>query len=213
MYGDVMRMKNKTEWDTKQLQKVVREICRVSGLAEPRVCEFEKSRSHWFHGLGTLGGSWIKIFIPTKRYVCGFDGKWQFVPLESLSGGDMATLIIHELRHNTGTTDSDMLDNFDSIDLSKVNMMVIGKRKEKLKVPRDLVSERSHRVIGLIADKESRVKRLQNQLKKLYKRKKYYGRNFSEGFSRQENSKRNFLVRNSRRVSRSEKSSRGELHV
>jgi len=157
-----MRMENKTRFDTLQLRKLVSAICKSSGYDEPIVCVFDYSRNVCWHGLGSLGAKWIKIFVP--RSVTRF------------TGADCADLIIHELRHNTGLRHKDMHDNMDDMNLEYVNAMVVSERPEKPHVIVDIKQKRHERIIGLIDAKEKMQKRLKNQLKKLNKRKKYYER-------------------------------------
>ena len=155
-----MRLVNDTKFDTMQLRKLMRAICKASGLDEPHVCGFEYSRSVCWHGLGSLGSKWIKIFVPRQ--------------LKSFVGFDCADLIIHELRHNTGLSHKDMHDNTDDMDLTEANAMVVNEKPEKPHVIVDKKRVRYERILVLVQEKESRIRRLKNQLKKLYKRKRYY---------------------------------------
>jgi hypothetical protein len=157
---DTMRLVNKTRFDTLQLRKLVSAICKSSGYDEPIVCVFDYSRNVCWHGLGSLGAKWIKIFV--SRSVTRF------------TGVDCADLIIHELRHNTGLRHKDMHDNMDDMNLEYVNVMVVNERLEKPHVIVDIKQKRYERVIELIDSKERMQKRLHNSLKKLHKRKRYY---------------------------------------
>ena len=172
-----MRTENKTKWSTRQLRALMTEICRASGLDEPSLVIFENSRNVCFHGLASLYSRWIKISIPREpmRWVAGSDGRTHVIPQESLSGKDMADLIVHELRHNTGLRHKDMLDNTGGMDLSKAEGMVIEKAGEKPKpTMEDIKKKRYERTLERIGYNERLVKRAGNRLKKLYKRKRYY---------------------------------------
>lgn len=155
-----MRITNTTKFDTVQLRKLMTAICKASGYDEPITCVFEYSRNVCWHGLGSLCARWIKIFVP--RSVVRF------------TGADCADLIIHELRHNTGLRHKDMHDNTDDMNLEYVNAMVVGERAEKPHAIVDIKQKRYKRVIELIGLKERVMRRMKNQLKKLYKRKRYY---------------------------------------
>lgn len=156
-----MQIKNTTDFETKSVTKLVREICKASGLPLPSKLEFCWSRTCAWHGLATLGGSWIQIFVP--RHVNEFVGK------------DCADLIVHELRHNTGLGHRDMDDNTDAIDLSKANTICVMKKPKKPIPTIDEIKRRRYEhVLEQIRRNETRAKRIDTQLKKLRRRKRYY---------------------------------------
>ena len=170
-----MKIQNETKWRTKDLQRLVADVCRQTGFDKPKKVVFVNSHSWRVHGVAWLHSGIIKIFMPTKEIGTGSDGVSTWQPLVEVSGTMLEAvgeIVAHELRHAmAGEHDEDLDINAEHVTLD----FVVAKQEAKLKVPRDLVSERRQHVVEMIADKESKVKGLQNQLKKLYKRRGYYG--------------------------------------
>ena len=179
MSGDVMKIKNESKWDTKDLMRVIKLVCKNVGTC-PRFIKVVQARNSG--GTAFRLSNNIELRVPKTTLKCyGLDVNGVAELIDSnfreepqpFAVKSFAQILTHELHHLQGLNHDDMV-NYWNIDVGYTDGMVVNPMKEKPKVPRDLVADRRQHVIEMIADKESRVKRLQNQLKKLYKRKKYY---------------------------------------
>lgn len=174
-----MKIKNESKWETKDLIRVIKVVCKNVGTY-PKSMHIVQARNY--------GGTAFRLFdrielrVPKttlKCYGLNANGVADLIDsnfreeLQPFAVKSFAQILTHELHHLQGLGHEDMM-NYWQIDVSYVDGMTVNPKKEKPKVLRDLKTERREHVVEMIADKESRVKRLQNQLKKLYKRKKYY---------------------------------------
>jgi hypothetical protein len=136
-----MKIKNKTEWNTKDLMKLIRATAKKEGLGIKRhIIEIVYSkvpRQNHYSGLGRLGiarpnmddaeygnGRWVKMKVPhfmQTKSVCGSDGKWsshqEEVPFKQVL---FAQILTHEFGHNMGLLHKEMC-KLDEIDCEWAN--------------------------------------------------------------------------------------------
>ncbi len=173
-----MKIVNKTFWNTKDLRKLFHEVCKHEGVTTHRTIEIVPSkRSGNYSGLGSFRRNWVRLRVPAKaeQFVIGNDGKGQWIGrnLENPDSQKIAQILIHEIGHNQTLHHKDMANCW-NFDCEWAKAFLINKTITKPKLPVDLKAKRHKCVLVRIKDKEAKVKRLQNQLKKLYKKKKYY---------------------------------------
>lgn len=82
----------------------------------------------------------------------------------------------HEIGHTINLDHKDMSDKAEYGQSEWAKGFAVGPRRDKPKEKVDVRAVRHGRVLMLIKEKESRLKRLENALKKLYRKKKYYER-------------------------------------
>ena len=179
MFGDVMKIKNESKWDTKDLVRVIKLVCKNVGTC-PRFIKVVQARN--YGGTAFRLSNLIELRVPKTTLKCYgmnaneiidvIDSNFREEP-QPFAVREFSQILTHELHHLQGLNHEDMVNHW-NIDVSYTDGMTVSPRKDKPKVPRDLKTERRQHVDELIMDKELKVKRLQNQLKKLYKRKKYY---------------------------------------
>jgi hypothetical protein len=179
-----MKIKNKTEWSTRDLQKLMNECVRREGMDNHRTVIIEYSkRFRTTHGVASVYGRWIKMYVlrPILEYNEGSEIKKKFWEFDSVL---FAEIFTHELGHNRGLHHDEMI-SLSSMDMSwakefKVNLknglkfengqIVSAVPKE----PRDLKKERYQNVLMHIKEKETELKRTQTLLKKWKRKQRYY---------------------------------------
>ena len=124
---------NKTEWNTKDLMKLIRATAKKEGLSIKRhiieiVYNRKGVRQNCMNGIATVGtprpsvenpdyaecgnGRWVQMKVPhllQTKSVCGSDGKWseqqEAVSFNSVS---FAQVLTHEFGHNMGLRHREM---------------------------------------------------------------------------------------------------------
>lgn len=86
----------------------------------------------------------------------------------------IAQLLMHELAHIRGEHDHKDLANCWDFDCGWAKDFQIRPKQEKPKEKIDIKKVRYEQVLSKIKDKEARIKRLKNAIKKLYLKRKYY---------------------------------------
>jgi predicted Zn-dependent protease with MMP-like domain len=172
-----MKIKNETQWDTKDLKKLFTEVCKQMGETTKRTIEVKISKKRFglshYHGLGSCSRNWVELRIPDTHCIVGSDGRDQILELEHPDSIKIAQILIHEIGHNQGLVHKEMANCWD-IDCDWANQFIINKKFEKPKIEINLKQQRYKLVIKRLTEKETKMKRLIKQIKKLQAKKKYY---------------------------------------
>jgi len=160
-----MKIENKTHYDTKFLRKLI--------YAELKDFEFVDR---------------IRVTILYRRGnrattgMAGFGGRnmWLYLDKAGHKINDLISTIRHEALHSQGLGHKEFAQMHEEIPEQTANEIPLKPRKPK-PTAEQLVGLRYENVLKKIKDKESRLKRIQNQLKKLYKRKRYYVKKKGKG--------------------------------
>lgn len=187
-----MKVTNKTNWQTSDLKKIFIECCKTK-LDSWKYLKVEVtySASRWIHGRagyggGLRGGGNVKIFLPRnpidKKYI---DGRYTeprpyaFLNFKQV----LAWVFIHELHHVLGKHHREMKDSYylhwrsyarNPEKMSWVDDLQLRKEEVKEKPKMDLQTKRYEHVLAALKIKKSKLKRLQNQIKKWTQKRKYY---------------------------------------
>jgi len=157
-----MKLINKTRYRTAELRRWTKLVANKIGVYDTRryrrqVYFVYRRRGARVMGRGSLGGAWIIVKMLRGR--------------QNL--GEMLGIIEHEFYHNLGQTHDVMSNGGRCANWQEFEAQWLEERQiEKPNIDRKKV--RHEKVIRQISDKERRVKRLQNALKKLYKKRRYY---------------------------------------
>ena len=184
-----MKVINSTEYQTKDLKKIFIECCKIK-LDSWKYLKIEVSytKSRWITGsVPYYGGNKVEIFLPRnpidKEYI---EAKWtEPRPYAYLNFRRvLAWVFIHELFHTLGRHHRGMIGNYynkwksgylsDPEKMSWVNDLPLRKKEIKTKPKEDLQLKRYERILAMLKDKKSKLKRLQNQIKKWTQKKRYY---------------------------------------
>jgi len=96
----------------------------------------------------------------------------------------LAWVFIHELFHTLGRRHGAMIGNYynkwksgylsDPEKMNWIDDLPLRKKEIKIKLKEDLRLKRYEHVIAMLKDKKSKLKRLQNQIRKWNQKRKYY---------------------------------------
>lgn len=184
-----MRLTNKTKWDSEDLRKLVLETIKRAGYETNKRITVETGKG-WGGGLRYSGragihSNFVKMSVPKITYkdmardekggfIVGSNG--HYVKVEKPIHFDtvqFAKVLIHELGHNAGLQHEDMI-NYNKLNCEWAKELTVNPQQPKPKLKIDLAKVRYEKVLKKIKEKESKLKRLQTSLKKLYKQRKYY---------------------------------------
>ena len=171
-----MIIKNETNWNTEDLRKLFSECCSRMGIENShRVVTVKNERGHGLQsgGHAYLNSNLITILLPMKVWQVGIDGQRTEMKIESLNPVELAQTFMHEAGHNEGLQHEDML-NPSELDADWATPFVINRAKKEAVPKVDYPNLRYQKILKSINVKESKVKRLENALEKLYRRKSYY---------------------------------------
>ena len=159
-----LKVKNHTQWDTKDIRKLFLECMRREGATCCFVNVVYKVR-RWntsnMSGRATVNGYTVKMLIPRGDKLSMDDIMW------------IARVFIHELGHNKGLLHEDMVSTHD-IDCDWAKPYKIRKKEPKPKPKRNLKQERYEKAKAKVRQYQTKVKRDINLLKKWEKKAKYY---------------------------------------
>lgn len=163
-----MEITNRTEWNTKDFQKLINECIRREGIGNHRRIEIEYARHSWssYHGRAWVNSNWIKMIVPrpiTKEFI---DGEYR--PTETVFNPEtFAKIFIHELGHNRGLQHEEMI-SWSQIDATWAKDFKVG-LKEELKI-----IKQDKTVI------DNKVKEINEQLDKLREKINYWQKEYHE---------------------------------
>jgi len=175
-----MKLTNRTDWNTRDLQKLINECIRREGVENKRRVEIEYNRGEYeaYRGRAWVNCNWVKMIVPkpvTRQYN---DGEWK--EKETIFDTvKFAKVFIHELGHNRGLHHDEMI-SWTEIDGEWAKDFEVNPKEEKPKPERDLVKEKYQRTLEHIKQKERLLKRNQNLLKKWQGKQRYYERTYGE---------------------------------
>jgi hypothetical protein len=181
-----MKIKNRTEWSTKDFQKLMNECVRREGMDNHRTVIIEYSKRFCTtHGIASVNGNWIRMFVlkPVVEYNEGSEIKKKLREFDSVL---FAEIFTHELGHNRGLHHEDMikLSDMDMIWAKefKINLKE-GLKFENGKIvsaipkePRNLKTERYEHALRMMKEKEQSLRRNQSLLRKWRCKVRYYER-------------------------------------
>ena len=182
-----MKVINSTEYQTRDLKKIFIECCKtkLDSWKNLRV-EVSYSKSRWITGKAPYGRRKVEIFLPKnpidKEYI---EAKWTIPrPYAYLNFKRvLAWVFIHELHHVLNRHHREMIGNyynhwrFYAANPEKMNWvddLPLRKKEIKAKPKVDLQLKRYEHILAMLKDKKSKLKRLQNQIKKWNQKRKYY---------------------------------------
>jgi len=168
-------VRNESVWTTRSIKKILIQTFK----------EFKKWHFYPFTELRiNIGTSRINILGKARLnfpYVfLGLPKDLFFFDEPNVS---LALVFYHELQHNIGfdhkiigtKIDKDAYPDFSFLEQDKFKL-ILKPKKEKKKIKQDLQIKRYNRIITVLEDKQKKFKRLQNSIKKLLKKKRYYER-------------------------------------
>jgi hypothetical protein len=181
-----MKIKNYTQWNTKDLQKLMNECVRREGMDNHRIVIIEYSKRFCTtHGLASINGNWIRMFVlkPIVEYNEGSEIRKKLREFDSML---FAEIFTHELGHNRGLHHDEMVSISDfemawakefKVNLKDELKFENGKIISAIpKEPRNLKTERYEKTLKKVREFETKVKRYKNLLRKWEKKQKYYER-------------------------------------
>lgn len=150
-----MKLINETNYDTKELRKLIwNEVKDFSFSDIIKVFVTYRRSNSRVTGRASYSGSSMQLFLERENHKIA----------------DLISTVRHEIQHNAGVRHDDFLKLHHEViqeGFLKVKELTAN---EKI----DVKQLRYQRVLQRIKEKESKVKRLHNSLKKLHKQKKYY---------------------------------------
>lgn len=173
-----MRLENRTKWNGEDLRRLLGQVLIRAGVGtENYLVIVNYSRGGNYTGLGWYHRREILVRVPSPQHrasVVGSDGRLSYATQgREFNPEIFARVATHEIDHNRGLDHKVMVKSY-QIDCSWAKSFVVKPTKKKTVVKEDIKAKRYRRTLELITDKEGKVKRLQNALKKLNKRRKYY---------------------------------------
>lgn len=186
-----MKIKNKTDWDTRDIRKFVTRICKDEGRF-PDTLEVWNHTGRGFYravGRGTLHGGttggWIKLLFPmTKKVLTDVAGgvlnRVDHVPLTEISGSQLNTIagtLVHEIAHNRGLNHDEMdCNGIRERDYSHLIGDIVIHKKPIIEKPKvDLIALRKEHAQFKLKQAETKLKRCQTIVKKWKRKVEYYG--------------------------------------
>ena len=184
-----MKIINSTEYQTRDLKKIFIECCKIKLDSWKYLkVEVSYSKSRWITGRAPFGRREVKIFLPRnpidKEYI---ETKWSEPrPYAYLNFKRvLAWVFIHELYHTLGRHHKEMAKSYynhwrfyahDPEKMSWVDDLPLNKKEIKIKPKEDLQLKRYEHILAMLKDKKSKLKKLQNQIRKWNQKRKYYER-------------------------------------
>lgn len=175
-----MRVVNKTHWNTNDFKDIIKNCVEIDGADQKNlVVEIEEKP---YKKTIDAGAGYrypkhvIQVAIPQVSYMDVLKTKWKTEDVELFT-----YLILRELAHLRNVRYDEMdyqsMSNLvgDVCDIHKLKVR-IKQTKEKPEI--DITKERYGKILKRIDEKGRRVKRLQKQLRKLNKTKKYYEKKY-----------------------------------
>lgn len=186
-----MKVINSTEYQTKDLKKIFIECCKIK-LDSWKYLKVEVtySKSRWITGnVPYYRGEKVEIFLPRNPIDKEFiETRWPdsrsyaYLNFKRV----LAWVFIHELYHTLGRDHREMIGNYynkwksgylsDPEKMSWVDDLPLRKKEIKIKPKEDLQLKRYECTLAMLKDKKSKLKRLQNQIRKWNQKRKYYER-------------------------------------
>ena len=176
---------NKTNWDTNSLKRVL-----IKALNEDDKVE---GKYGYRNGLKitivySKGGhpDWVvrrykkegKELSPRELYSgyawVGGSGMRLRVPREIFNVRRFVKLFIHEMSHIRGIRSHRAIGRVKDKDLEWAKNYSVEQKEVEIKPKADLQLKRYEHVLAALKDKKSKLKRLQNQIKKWTQKKRYY---------------------------------------
>lgn len=177
-----MKLINKTNWDTKDLKKIINLVFNKVAPERKKHTSITISTSKNYHGRASIGGYWIEMRVPPTTItnltsVAMEDGTTKIIreqlPREFNVKG-FGQILEHEIRHNLGLRNHrDMVDWW-KLDVSHLDGLDMNPKKSKPKQQRNLVAERYQKAEKKVKELTTKAKRTQTILKKWKKKVKYY---------------------------------------
>ena len=182
-----MKLINHTDWDTKQLRKLCMAVIRKVGSHKKHQISIDyKTRRYGFcHGRASVGGSWINMYVPRlfhKDYLWNEEGKIVYgsdgnALMESkpvnFDSYKFAQVLEHEIGHNLGLLHDTMMQ-CNQIDAKYALQYPVAAKQIKEKPKRNMKDIRAENAKQKLAMYQSKLKRIENLVKKYEKKVKYY---------------------------------------
>jgi len=174
-----MKLINQTDWDSKDLRKLVLENIKRAGLtAENYVVRIINARTGATHrirytGMARLNRKWFMIGIPKWKEALGDDGRYHRLVNDEFDPVRFSQVTQHELDHNRGLMHADMPYSSE-LDCDWASGFEVRKAVKKPVKVKDLKAVRYAQTLEMIKKKQTIIKRNENLLKKYLRKKKYY---------------------------------------
>lgn len=190
-----MKVTNSTKYLTKDLKRIFIECCKLKLDSWKNLkVEVTYNKSRWITGLAQFGGGLhdsggkIQIFLPRnfvdKEFI---DTRYRFTepkPYAYLNFKQcLAWVFLHELFHTLNKRHHKMTGGYyahyrdyasNPEKMSWVNNFPLRQREVQIKPKMNLQVKRYEHVLAALKDKKSKLKRLQNQIRKWTQKKLYY---------------------------------------
>jgi len=179
-----MKIINKTNWRTEDLKKILTEALNQDDKVEGKY----KYRNYLKITISYSKGypSWVVKYykekgkeLPVKKVYSG--NAWVSgsamdlrVPREISDVKRFVKLFIHEMSHIRGIRSHRAIGTVRDEDLKWTENYSIKQREVKVKPKIDLRLKRYDHVLKILKDKKSQLNRVQNQIKKWNRKRKYY---------------------------------------
>ena len=173
-----MKIENKTTWDTKQIKKILLECCERFGIDKDKRVKIIYRGRRYHQGVGGYAyynSNFICLKFPNTCYVPSAEGRSELQQVRIVNGKEVASTFVHEALHNQNIRHKDMLELTDE-ELKWAEEFGIFRKQIEPKSKADVKQIRYQKVLEKIKEKESKLKRLSNSLKKLYRKREYYER-------------------------------------
>lgn len=182
-----MKIKNNSKWNTQDLKALLVECFSRAGMEHRFKAKsfsgrqvlqdhvVEIGHGH-YSGCAQLNSKWMKIRVPTIKYVKGYaygadknGNNKEILNDTKFDSKSFAHTAMHELAHCRGIDHKDMTDDFDT---SWANGFQVRPQETK-KLP-DRVAQRRNIAIENVKRYQNKLKRTANLLKKWQKKANYY---------------------------------------
>ncbi len=162
-----LKLTNNTAWDTNGLRKLMLAAMKEKGVTILRV-EFDYSRQGDVCGEAYVSSTWMRIFMPSPKYVEREDF--------ALNKLWLAQVISHEIDHCLGLNHKDMLPANQLKPTFHEGLLVAWSPVEKkAALPKgQLVAQRAEHAREMLKKADTRLKRAKTIQAKWAKKVKYY---------------------------------------
>lgn len=173
-----MKIENKTSWDTKDIKKLFNFISKKEGITPYKIIiKYARDGIYIMTGRAWCNSRVIEMFLQNKERVYNdnkFTGIKELQILESDNIRNITSTYIHELAHLRGVQHKEMKITIDEGLKNQIKNFTIKRKVIKQKPKTDLQVKRYENVQRHIKDKQIKIKRLTNSLKKWKQKQKYY---------------------------------------
>lgn len=166
-----MKLINKTKWCSKDLKRLCQAVIKNTGSHKDHTISIitTKKRFKNYHGLASIGGSWIDMFVPLtkeRKTIFSIDGgKTATFKDNDFDVESFAQILEHEIGHNLGQR-HDVMSKCNDLDVGYVKGLIVKPQEEKVKPKADIKEVRHQKAVLKVKELQSKLKRTETLLKK-----------------------------------------------